>query len=1296
MNRQASIGLLAVLAAGTLGFYLQPGASRRGENEFGAEANTQKLEVATRSVGTGSDKALACDDLVRTLGLFLAVERRSVPRADSCQAPGSSKSDQQHRSKNGPEGLPGFDLRFVIATLPDPIHTHLALMFDRMAEVIQQASQDENYSYEASWLPWDDKERTYPLLMDEDKASDREELTENQPGILLFRDSRFENNKELSGNGSNQFSENANPLFPYRHGLVVFVVGEDATSGIHIGQFTNALDWIDKLRNRQDAGEARVAILGPTFSGSFPSLAKLLLDGKSEKYLNSIRGSSPTLLSIYSGTANSGPAINRFLDILKPTADAQSKSNELQIGFHGFLERDEVALDRFCRYLKNEGYRPDVIAVISEDETAYGGGDGSELPTTNYEQMKSDNQEQFFESSSSECLNGKDNGAHGGALHLNYPRDISTLRAAYQTNAIFNAAAAQQPPNTAPGRLPSDLADPEGEERDTIRSYGGNQTPLSQEAYLLGLANALRTHHIEYLILRSTNVFDQLFLARFLRKAYPDARIVTDNSDRLFEREGGTTGMGGMMSLSTYPLLSREQEWIHGNVAPRLFNSDASEGTYIAMRMLLRTPTLRQEPPAESNKPCLAMASGSVPVATVSPDCSEDAPTVDETIPDYGNPQWMVPVGCKAGAGSSQCDAYHRPAIWVSVIARDGYWPVAALNGIRFSADVSDADRYPFNIPLSFKLGLLLMGIFCSFHLWCCSKASFTAKPAFRAHFAGPQGLRHTVLLSLGSLTAGILPLLVGWGYGVFDPAAMPQQRWWVGFIVVVEAALALAGSAVNIKRLETLSATKHQKSETGGRSFSSGRLLTLVYAGFAGAIILLFLTVVYPTSRWLGPANRSFACYRSMHLFSGISPIVPLLALAVGVYIWFWNSLHGLALFGQDRCKLPPRDALKLNDANVMNVLCMYSQEMAADGTEAGAKPLADAYVFGLVSFVSLLAVSAAVYREWIPVRTLGPMYFAGAFFVCLSACISIMLAETWQFLRTWTRLRALLMFLDRTALRRTLAALRGFSWGTVWGMSGNVLDVRYKLLSRQLESLGHTLSALNQEHNAVGCAECVEALKDAHNKGREFAKWYAENYAENDAGDLTTLECFQDSIAGTAGILLVRLLVPEWIREKNSLILEETTPNKEKEEDHHKTPLSEKQYIRDAEEFVCLPYLGFIQNVLGRMRSIAMSILWLFVATSLAISSYPFDPRQGLGGAMLVLFLLLGAVILYVYVQMHKDATLSHVTNTIPGELGSDFWLKLLSFGFVPLVGLLTTIFPQVADFLFSWVQPGIQAMQ
>jgi Protein of unknown function (DUF3237) len=58
-------------------------------------------------------------------------------------------------------------------------------------------------------------------------------------------------------------------------------------------------------------------------------------------------------------------------------------------------------------------------------------------------------------------------------------------------------------------------------------------------------------------------------------------------------------------------------------------------------------------------------------------------------------------------------------------------------------------------------------------------------------------------------------------------------------------------------------------------------------------------------------------------------------------------------------------------------------------------------------------------------------------------------------------------------------------------------------------------------------------------------------------------------------------------------------------------------------AGEFLVLGYLGFIQNILGRIRTLILGCLFLLVAATLSVSSYPFDPLPVLGGMFMALFL-------------------------------------------------------------------------
>src|SRR6267154_1417481 len=70
-------------------------------------------------------------------------------------------------------------LEFVIATVPNPTLTHLPLLFDRLVEIMQQAAQDNQYSYDSSWLPWSEG-KEYTRLPDQQAADDLLSFQESQ------------------------------------------------------------------------------------------------------------------------------------------------------------------------------------------------------------------------------------------------------------------------------------------------------------------------------------------------------------------------------------------------------------------------------------------------------------------------------------------------------------------------------------------------------------------------------------------------------------------------------------------------------------------------------------------------------------------------------------------------------------------------------------------------------------------------------------------------------------------------------------------------------------------------------------------------------------------------------------------------------------------------------------------------------------------------------------------------------------------------------------------------------------
>ena len=892
--------------------------------------------------------------------------------------------------------------------LPDPLHTHSSALFDKLAVAIQQGAQDEKYDFDSSWLPWDDDETSYALLADDKASSLEKEFQEKQPGIILFR-------KAPACLDGGNCRKDISRL--YSGGLIVFVVGEDATHGIHREQFNNALEWIAALHPDIDTKRKRVAILGPTFSGSFPSLAQALSNPEIPQNLHFALMSKDAPLPIFSGSVSG-----------KRPAEFFQKAFGSQMVFHSFVQSDDEILARFSAYMKAEQPNFDFcrVAIVSEDETAYGGdnrdGNGEET----------------------RCTEGT---LDQHALNLYYPRDISALRAAYQTKSLFDTGTSSQPAQTQRKNLPVDLADPSGKVHDSIHSYGGGQTPLAQEAHLINIVGALRDFHIRYIFLRSSSTLDLVFLANFLRRNYPDGRIVILGSDLTFIRERGSTGLSGAMTLSTYPLFPLARDWTEHQSLPapdRTFGADSSEGTYISLRLLLNERSMIRDK-ADATRCQVADEKREIFLPSIT--CEKEPP-----IPDYSAPFWTLADKCGELAKTDKNDPcrYAGPAVWLSVIGANRFWPLASLTKHTPNADMAqskpagaplalleDRKTEPGGLPempVEMKILLLALAGFAVFHNWRCWTGSYTA------------GLGHEFLVLSGSCCVAFSAIVAGWASGIFSfPAAgLPYPRF--AFWCVAFAWLMALGASMSTSR------TRRERLEASGL--------------FVAATALFFLLFVVPVQRELLPENRVLTYWRAMHLASGISPIVPLFSILAGLYLGYWFTLRGVTLFGPDRPCLPGRELLAVRDekGDCRYFLGMFSHEDAAAKIEQAAAPW-NWKMFGAAAILSVLfGVLAFAIAGGVPIHSLGSESYAIIFVLWLDICCSLLIIETWRLYHTWEELRRLLTFLDRLPLRRTMAALRGFSWGTVWKMSSNVLEVRYKVISRQMECMNHTIERLQQ----------------------------------------------------------------------------------------------------------------------------------------------------------------------------------------------------------------------------------------
>src|SRR5215475_10836561 len=106
--------------------------------------------------------------------------------------------------------LPPNSLEFLIATVPDPLDSSLAHIFDENLAAIERAMGAADYVLDRFELPWLEKNQEQGVLP----------VHQREPGIILFRRS----------------TNDVVRLF------VVFLVGETPTAGVHKDALKKALD----------------------------------------------------------------------------------------------------------------------------------------------------------------------------------------------------------------------------------------------------------------------------------------------------------------------------------------------------------------------------------------------------------------------------------------------------------------------------------------------------------------------------------------------------------------------------------------------------------------------------------------------------------------------------------------------------------------------------------------------------------------------------------------------------------------------------------------------------------------------------------------------------------------------------------------------------------------------------------------------------------------------------------------------------------------------------------------------
>jgi hypothetical protein len=199
MEKGRGYALSAVLAAAVL---LRPAGPFSAQQTPGSDAaKTEAASAATQEPSDGPWIA-SCNYWapVRDQAIAPPAEPQEIsgklgekPLTLHLPAQDSSKRRELGCSAEVAErwGLPQSDsvhVTAMIATVPNPVHTHLALSFDRAIDAILQAATDNGYVSSYYWTPWKSRggaSRAGETQTEMEAGHDPER--ERQPGLIILK-----------------------------------------------------------------------------------------------------------------------------------------------------------------------------------------------------------------------------------------------------------------------------------------------------------------------------------------------------------------------------------------------------------------------------------------------------------------------------------------------------------------------------------------------------------------------------------------------------------------------------------------------------------------------------------------------------------------------------------------------------------------------------------------------------------------------------------------------------------------------------------------------------------------------------------------------------------------------------------------------------------------------------------------------------------------------------------------------------------------------------------------------------
>lgn len=299
------------------------------------------------------------------------------------------------------------------------------------------------------------------------------------------------------------------------------------------------------------------------------------------------------------------------------------------------------------------------------------------------------------------------------------------------------------------------------------------------------------------------------------------------------------------------------------------------------------------------------------------------------------------------------------------------------------------------------------------------------------------------------------------------------------------------------------------------------------------------------------------------------------------------------------------------------------------------------------------------------------------------------VLVLTTQQMRLAWGALQPLLARLDTLPLRASFPKINDIGkTGPIWVRRLNLQSLAMPTSATGLLRNLEQLSCRPDWDYELTC----NAIRRGRMRYTQALSWLLENQAHATRVARRDLFCsLRYQGARLSEMIVQQILVRDWERR---LLPSDALPAPEKEKE--KDAKGEPDAYQVAQAFVALQTSVFINYGVRQIQNLAFAICLGFGLVAIALSIYTPEAPQAVSHFLLVVFVALGYVLWTVLAQMERDPILSQLSGTAEGELNRTFYFKLIGYGAVPVLGLLSSQFPYIGSFLSSWLEPSLEALR